>query len=191
MDQFNNYLETEGILLNTHESKPLTLLSSISLLDSANIEKKDYRFIQHRFAENNLLELSYDPSIQIDLDLTPQIQYISSLTPTSHTSSKKQKSSTIDSQYFPLIDWVVVYFAVLQYRQEKNWYNIIFSKSILQKLMQSPPFYSLICPIRYLQPQTMEDLRKLQDIIITLLKKYLAAFYKTQKEVLVEGRRIC
>ena len=54
--------------------------------------------------------------------------------------------------------------------------------------MQSPPFYSLICPIRYLQPQTMEDLRKLQDIIITLLKKYLAAFYKTQKEAwLKEG----
>ena len=182
MEQFRRFLESDGIIIDPIQK------SDDSLIIRPKIPSQDqinYTMRQKQFSNEIIVKVVLDPHINIELDLSPQVEILSS--ESKSNSNKKSKHAPanhcrISTDYFQLFNWDQIYFALLDYREQKNWYNLVFTKYDLQQIIEQNSFYTLICHPEYIAPKSMRDLQILQDIVIKLLKKYLNVFYQQEKQ---------
>lgn len=86
----------------------------------------------------------------------------------------------IEKEILDLLDWEKIHLELLEYKQEKQFHNLIFDVSILQTIMDpNQELYGLtVMRESDVKPTSLEEVSRLEELVITLLRKYIAKFYR-------------
>jgi hypothetical protein len=91
---------------------------------------------------------------------------------------------TIDHKYLDLLDWSRIYFSLLEFRILKSWNNIVFSKETLRSIVEKDQaVYSLKCLGSDIKPSKFEDIYRLEEIVVSILKRYLQSCHDRHRNV--------
>ena len=92
----------------------------------------------------------------------------------------------IPDKSLKLINWEWIYLQLLEYKQEKGFHNLIFDTDVLEKILDPDKgLYQLFVTEKsVVEPRNFADLERLEGIVLTILRKYIARFYRlTQQQV--------
>lgn len=184
-DYLNNFLEAirkEEIEFETIEIpvKPQHEEKWKDLYTLTKDEKK-------RFEEEEILRLKPDDKIYLKIDLLPKVSmYLAK-------ERKEEKGeivgiktaeikSEVESLPFPedkidILDWNRIWHEVNEYKIIRGYWNLVINKEKLRNLLLSDKCKIQIMP-DVLDVETKDDLKRLEDIAILIIKKYIEKFYK-------------
>lgn len=79
-----------------------------------------------------------------------------------------------------LVDWEKIYLQLITYKHEKGYHNLIFDTTILQKILNpNKPVYKLtVMNESEVVPTSAVELGRLEELVLTLLRKYIAKYYR-------------
>jgi hypothetical protein len=182
MDQFREYLEIERMSTENYTDIPIPIRINHEFLQEGlfypYVEKK-------RFKKEQFFELKFDDKIRpVEVDLIPKVEIIESQEQPGIGSQSEVKMKIIDHRYLDLLDWNRIYFSLLDYRTLKSWNNIVFSKEALREIIEKDgAAYSLKCLDDDIKPTKFQDIRHLEEIAVSILKKYLQSYHNYQKNI--------
>ena len=79
-----------------------------------------------------------------------------------------------------LVDWEYIYLQLLEYKKEKQFHNLIFDIDILKQILSPNEGLSELSVMDESEvvPRTQAQLKRLEELVLTLLRKYIAKFYR-------------
>ena len=172
MDQFRDYLKAEGMHTENYLDIPIRIKIENSYLEKGllvpHVDKT-------RFRKEDFFELTSDEKIRpVEVNLMPKVEIIESQDNRSIGAQSGINEKIIEHKYLDMLDWSRIYFSLLDYKVVKSWNNMIFSKEVLREIIgMDNGAYSLKCPDDYITPSKFEDLWRLEEIVVSILKKYL------------------
>lgn len=135
--------------------------------------------------------LQPDDKITARIDLRPRGTVIDGREEQTMATTTYNQPKTIDKRLMNLLDWNEIQFAILQYKNEKNWFNFIITKENLQQIIYQQK-YQLFCPDSYLYGFSnkifSETCEHISNIIILILKKYFERFYVQRRNAWEKGK---
>lgn len=182
MGIFRDILEKEGLDTDTYEEISIPIKVEDKYLEEGlfvpYVDKK-------RFRKEDFFEVTSDENIkQVEVDLMPRIEMFESQDNSGIGAQSEIKPKRIEPQYLDMLDWSRIYFLLLEFKVEKSWNNMIFSKDMLREIMEKDNGeYSLKCPDDYINPTRFEDLWRLEEIVVSILKKYLQGVHNRHRNV--------
>ena len=129
-----------------------------------------------QFWREDAITLSADPAIKPVVDLLPRIQITESQQRSRHEDAGEPEARSIAERLLPVFDWDRMYFGVLEHKALKEYWNIHIPREVLRAIISSA-CYTLHCPPSQIEPKTMPEVRKLEDVVLVILKKYLDTYY--------------
>jgi len=180
MEQFREYLKTEGLSTENTVDIPIPIkIEDDYLKERLLVPCVD----KNRFKKEQLFELCFDEQInRVEIDLVPRIERIESRAQEGISAQSGSNPRIIDHKYIESLNWSHIYFALLEFKTQKEWSNMIFSKEVLREIVKKDSkAYILRCPHEYTQPGTFEEFQRLEGIVISILKKYLQKSYNRCK----------
>ena len=136
-------------------------------------------------------EVAKGECVKLDVDFrakithaTQRVEIIGSSSQTGIQSgqAKAGRQRTIKSEILEWVNWEKIYLQLLEYKQEKKLHNLIFDTAILRQILcpdQDPSLYELhVMNETEVMPKTREELERLEELILTLLRKYVTKFYR-------------
>lgn len=186
MDQFKQFLEDEGLPTNDSDWDEFELpilpvanlrgkkLKYLKVKDGCDFKKDETVVIKAGMLNNLLVTLDYYPKIQAMrsagrksiLDEINATLYKAKLTP----------------EHLAFVDWNKIYFALIDYKNERSWYNLCISPEDLREIALDNSWYTLFIP----EPQMLftdfgSQTALWHDILVTLLKGYVEKVYNNAK----------
>ncbi len=177
MAQFRNLLRREGVETDYEEV-------NVPLKINADFLAQDLRVPRlpegERFQEKKSVVLGVDKHIEVTTNLLPQVE---SVTGASETIGQVQGENQAHKlrQLLPLLNWQGIYFDLLVYRREKGYTNLTFSLDTLRAIMREINIH-LICLDNHLKPYNMTGSNPIQDIVLTVLRKYIKSYYNHRRQ---------
>lgn len=182
MDQFVDYLNNEGMPEEREIDIDIPIkIDNEYLKEELLVPDIDKR----RFRKEEFFEVAFDNKIRpVEVDLIPKIEIIESENTKGISAQSVTNSQIIDHKYLEMLDWSHIYFELLEFKVEKSWNNMIFPKEVLKEIIEKDSqAYSLKCKSDEINPTNFEDLWHLQDIVVSILKKYLQSVYNRHKNL--------
>ncbi|WP_045213665.1 DEAD/DEAH box helicase family protein [Desulfonatronovibrio magnus] len=182
MQQFKDYLEEEGlpseieeIVLPVVKNLGKVKLKIPSVADGVDF-KKDKRITLEHPPES----FSRRP---VTLDWYPRIQaLVAKGIAGGLGDGQKNEIRGLTDQHLAFIDWDEVFFELVRYKNDRAWYNFNLAKDNLQSLVLKGGWYKLLIPQDDIDPVSFDNIRRCQEVVIALLKKYCERFYGYKKE---------
>jgi hypothetical protein len=81
-----------------------------------------------------------------------------------------------------LLNWERIYFDLLQFRRLKGLHNLSFTVETLREILEHGNYYIVLSSDDQLAPRRFTDLRRVEDIALSVLKKYITAFYDRRRK---------
>lgn len=193
MEDFRKFLEIEDvkqpeeIRLKIHKRFDMVKdkkLQVIQIPKNKNFQKQSKRLILDK--PDNVVNGfgEYLSKHSISIDCRSKVQAI--LSDKEHHFNSNDEENCIESNLISCLNYARIYSELLQYKNEKHFYNIIIDKSKLQEILQYKigykAWYSLIIPKNYLKINTYKDLENLTDYAIIALKRYMDRFYMYHRQ---------
>ena len=129
---------------------------------------------------SNMVDLCPDESIDgIEINMTPIIESFSSV----ENNQNKARAPGIPIDIHPFLDdmdWDMIYFKLYDFKQQKMFYNLYFSKEILKKIIEVGN-HRIVSNIDW-QINTIERLKSIEDVCVQILQKYVMIFYNRDKK---------
>ncbi len=183
MKAFKEYLKDEGVPTDEIETFVLPLIydntyktKKLKVLD-IRADKKD------RFKVEEKLDLEYVQTTTIHKrvvhSLYKPVDEIASL---SKSGNKLELTvAKLEDAHLSFISIDNLFFALQQFKNEKGWSNLNISKTNIQELLRTNDWYNLYAPEKVMEISSFKRLAYFEQIMITLLKKYMKAFYEYEK----------
>ena len=179
MAQFRDYLMREGV--PTEEPVQMELPIKPNLDHLANrlfipdIQPYD------EAAEGQCVPLEVIPGIYAT-HTTQSIEIIGSSSQTGIRGERAQAAheTTIPVKSLKLINWENIYLQLLEYKHEKSYTNLIFDTDILKQILNpvQPAYKLTVRNESEVIPTTLIELERLEELVLTLLRKYISKFYR-------------
>jgi hypothetical protein len=191
MVQFREYLKQEGVTEFEEVIIPVRV-------------EKD--FLKHNlqvlrlpangvFEEQQGVALGLDKDIQVTLDLRPKLEVAKSADNKQAGETSGENKAQAFQQLktsgenkaealkglISLLNWERIYFDLLQFRRLKGLYNLSFTVETLREILEHGN-YIVLSSDDQLAPRRFTDLRRLEDIALSVLKKYITAFYDRRRK---------
>jgi hypothetical protein len=180
MAQFREYLEREGV-----ETEPAIELPLFTWINEPALRK---RLVVPRvpedkaFHEQKQLVLGHDSKVSVWVDLSVRVQALESRANGVHTATVQSGvERRIPEESLALVDWEQVYLDLLDHKTHKGWHNLVIRPETPQQLIRQMN-YTLIADEATVRPRTFGDLRRLQEAVTAILRKYMDTFYRRQRE---------
>jgi len=187
MAQFKEYLEKEDMDLNDsirefrlpvvsrfHDVKDK--LKVIKVKDGINFKKQSKRPILTT-PWDGFMDNLVKNKIKIDYNATVQ-----SLTSTRSEDVKYQKDEAVlEPHHIAFLDVDKLYAELLQYKNQKAYYNISIEKSFLPEILKTKGWYTLFVPKALMEIDSFDKIGRINDICVMLLKNYLDRYFKYHK----------
>ncbi len=135
------------------------------------------------FERNQQFVLTREQIVPVKVDLLARVESEDSNRYRGLEADTKIDPVAIDPRYLGVIDWDAIYFALLKHKSARSWKNMIFTKALLQEIIGDPNCYTLYCAKDIVNPHSFEDVQKLQNAIVLILKKSIQVAYNRQKSV--------
>lgn len=133
-----------------------------------------------QFYEDKVLKLCIEKNIFFTLDLLPSISAYTSTERKNIDTKKinlKPSSIKLDSKIIDLFDWDRIWEEIYNFKIVKGYWNLVLERKTLKDLLLSDRYTILATP-EVLEIKKQEDLKRLEDISILVIKKYLDRFYR-------------
>ena len=183
LEQFREFLIEEGIEVESRLNIPLPIrINKEYLKEGLLIPHVDRRL----FKREELFNFIIDEEICADVDLMPKVEVEDSRRHSySLEAETESQNQIINPCYIDALDWNRIYFALLEMKIQKNWYNFVFGVHNLKEIIEKQLYY-LKCPESLLKPTNYEGLRDIENVAIAILKKYLQKYYDKRRNLWVK-----
>ena len=178
MAQFRDYLMREGV-----PTEEPVLLELPIRLNTDHLEKRLYTLDVQPYstaAKGQCVPLEVIPGPTIT-HTTQSIEIIGSSLQTGIQGGSAQAAheTTIPDKSLKLINWEKIYLQLLEYKHEKGYTNLIFDTEILKEILnpEKPAYKLTVMNESEVMPTTLIELDRLEELISTLLRKYISKFY--------------
>ena len=183
MAQFRDYLMREGIEFDEPIQMEIPIVSNENFL------------VRRLFVPN---VLPYDEaakgqcvplSVNINAYITHATQIVEVIGSSTQQDIRGSRSTAslerkIPEESLKLVDWEKIYLHLIEYKQKKQFHNLIFDTQILQKIMEpEQELYGLtVMAESEVKPTSLEEVARLEELVITLLRKYITKFYRITQQ---------
>ncbi|MBT4208220.1 DEAD/DEAH box helicase family protein, partial [Candidatus Woesearchaeota archaeon] len=181
MKAFKDYLKDEGVPTDERVEFVLPVLydktyksKKLKVLDLQ--EGKDFK----REVKLNLEYVSTSAiHRKVILSLYKQVDILESKS----SSGRKLElnSEILQTEHLSFVSIDNLFFALQQFKNEKNWSNLNISKVDIFNLLGRGDWYKLFIPKDDMKINNFKNLSNFETIMITLLKKYMKSFYEYKK----------
>ena len=141
-----------------------------------------------KFEEEKILRLEFDDKIYFTLNLLPKVsRYLAKERKEEKGEIVGIKAAEIKPEVEPLsfpkdkidlLDWNKIWQEVNKDKMLKRYWNLVIDKERLRNLLLSNRYKIQALPEVLEEVKTQEDVRRLEDIAILVIKKYIEKFYK-------------
>jgi len=181
MKAFKDYLKDEGVPTDERVEFVLPLIyderyktKKLKVLDLK--EGKDFK-------REVKLDLEYVQTTAIHkkvvLSLYKQVDELASK---NKSGDKLELNSEIlQDTHLSFINSDNLFFALQQFKNERNWSNLNISKENIEKILQANDWYKLLIPKDNMNVYSFKNITNFETIMTTLLKKYMKSFYEYKK----------
>ncbi len=186
MAQFRDYLEREGVATEGLLELPLFIRPNEDFLNKGLVIPRvdDGR----DFSANTAVVLEPDPNVrQVSVDMSAKVHRLDS----SKDGPMDAKASAGAEVLIPparlaLVDCESIYLDLLEYKMQKGWENLLVQpdapRKILEYRRESGALYSLRAEDAVVNPQSLADLKRLQEAATNIVRKYADALYWHRRE---------
>ena len=192
MQKFKEFLEEEGLPKNDSNWQKISIpakvnntmlennLKLIQVKEGENFKSKIKLNLQYDslVMSNGLIELDWYPKIQVLVDSNARV-----------VQQANRREQSLAEHNFAFADWNKIYFALQNFKFEKHWYNLSIELSSLKNIIKRNDWYRLLIPSRELEFKSLKQVVIWEEIIISLLKKYIERYYNYNKN-LFDSERI-
>ena len=183
MRQFKEYLEEEG--LPTDNNRLEFVLPVINNLGSAKLrmirlkEGIDFK----KDGPKPQLDAPPKPLLQypVVLDWYPKIQAQRSKGVQSSNTIATKEEGKLTREHTAFMNIDDMYFELQRFKNERSWHNLNLSKEAITQLLEKDSWYRLFIPKDELTMTNFRRVRMWQEIMVTLLQKYIDKYYKFRK----------
>ena len=130
--------------------------------------------------EQELFKLEPTEDLEIKLDLIPRAQIIDGRGDQTLTSTTTQTPRIIRKEILDILDWDDIYYRILEYKDEREIFNIAITKDALKKIIYHAK-YKLLCDTELIEPKSFEAIEQTTDIVVLILQKYLNIYYSKKR----------
>lgn len=186
MEQFKQFLEEEGLPSNDSDWEEVDL----PVLPVADLIGKRLKYLRIRKGcdfkkdEKVVIKQGMLANAPVTLDYYPQIQAMRSAgrkSPLDETNASLNQE-TFTPGHLAFIDWNEVYFTIINYKNERGWYNLCVSPEDIREIAMDSSWYTLLIPERQMQFTDFGSQTAMwQDMLVTLLKSYVEKAYNNAK----------
>ena len=179
MAQFRDYLTREGIELDDPIQLEIPIVSNENFLERRLFVPAIQSY--NETAKGQCVPLS----VNIDAYITHTTQIVEVIGSSSQEGIRGSQSTAalerrIEQESLDLLDWEKIYLELLEYKEKKQFHNLIFDVGILQTIMKpEQELYGLtVMEESEVKPTSLEEATRLEELVITLLCKYISKFYR-------------
>jgi len=190
MQQFKEYLEEEGVktevdfeefilpVIPNYQKRKLKL-KVIRLKGGINFkkqgEKPELSKPEGTVPSNQKLILNWYPKIQFknSKEIAGKVREVQAVKP---------NETRFESHHIAFMNMETIYFEMQRFKNERAWYNLILSKERIAELLNDESWYVIQIPERELEFSGFEQVKRWEEIAITLLKKYCEKQYLNAKK---------
>lgn len=186
MTQFEEYLKKEDMESNDSQEFKLPVVSRFSnVKDKLKVIKVkegiDFKKQSKRMAltppSDGFMDNLVRNKVRIDYNAT-----IQSLTSTKGEDVNHQKDEVIlQPRHLAFLDPDKIYAELLQYKNQKAYFNISIEKASLPEILKLKGWYTLFIPKALMEIDSFDKIGRINDISVMLLKNYLDRFFKYHK----------
>ena len=184
MELFKMILQEEGLPANDSDFIDVT----VSVMPTVDLSGKRLKYLKVKEGKDFKKEVVVDlnthgiGSSQIVLDYYPRIMAFRSNQKSKDTGYGNQHKAILNKEHLSCLDWNKIFFDIINYKNERSWYNIDISLERLKYLAYNPTWYCLYIPEYDMQFTDFGRCVLLwQEIITALLKLYLERTYNNAK----------
>ena len=178
MTQFRDYLTREGIELDDDIQLEIPIASNKSFLERR-------LFIPTAPSYDEAAKGQYVPlAVNIAAYITHTTQIVDIIGSSLQQGIRSSRSTAtlerkIEKESLELLDWEKIRLELLEYKQEKQFHNLIFDIQTLKEIMNpDQELYGLtIMAESEVKPTSVEEVTRLEELVIILIRKYIAKFY--------------
>jgi hypothetical protein len=133
------------------------------------------------FTHNVVVAARVEDAVRVTLDLRPKMEVAESAkrADESGPTGGEDRAERL-REYAVLLNWEQIYFDLLDYKITEGLSNVSFTSRVLRDII-SRGHYRLYCNDRQLPTACFGDLRRIGNVTITLLRKYLARLYDHER----------
>ena len=179
MAQFRDYLMREGIELDDPIQLEIPIVSNENFI--ARRLSVPTALPYHENAKGYCVPLA----VNINAYITHATQTVEIIGSSSQEGIRGSRSTAalerkIKKESLDLLNWEKIHLELLEYKQEKQFHNLIFDTQILQTIMEpEQELYGLtVIAESEVNPTSLAEVTRLEELVITLLRKYIAKFYR-------------
>ena len=178
MERFRDYLIREGVPIE--EPIQLTIPIRYNTIHLANRLYVPTVAPYHQAAKGQCVPLEVLPSAVV----THTTQTVDIIGSSSQRGIQRERMVAALQKQIPetslqLVDWEKIHLQLLEYKQEKGFHNLIFDTEILKRILSpNEDLYELsVMGESEVVPTSLAELERLEGLVLTLLRKYIAKFY--------------
>jgi hypothetical protein len=187
MEQFREYLETEGI--NTDpEWETITVPALPTLKDLPSKKLKIVRVPENldfkRDAPRPQLELQPDLIKRgvVRVDWYPRIEAMNATGKKTVPLMGQKKPNSLSQANIAFLNREALYLRLQQFKNERGFFNLSLGRATVDALLSDHSWYELLIPEEELQPGSFQRVRVWQQIAEALLMGYCERLYKFRKQ---------
>ncbi len=137
--------------------------------------------LEKKFEEEEILRLEIDDRIHYTVDLLPKVSIYLAKERREEGMKSEEIKPKVEGLRFPedkidLLNWERICQEILEFKALRNYWNLVFEKDTLKNLLLSDRYDLLSLP-EILEVKSEEDLKRLEDIALLVIKKYIDLFY--------------
>ena len=184
MAQFRNYLEREGVASAGFREWALPIRPNAELIGKGLIAPRPPA--GRHFAEEENVFLQVDHAARVSLDLSTKIHLLESkATGVKEAEFQSGQDRPVAEATLALLDWQQIYLELLAYKEQKGLNNFALKPQTAHEIMSNADpvrLYALTADDAILYPHNYRGVMRLQEIVVSILRKYMDRYYRVQQE---------
>ncbi len=189
MAQFHEYLTREGVPTETPVQLVVPIQRNEDFLARRLYLPKVNNYEQG--AKGECVPLQPDSNAYI----THRTQLVSIIGSSSQTGIQTHEAGAALERQIPetslkLVHWEKIHLQLLEYKQEKQFHNLVFDTETLKQILKpDEQLYGLtVMHESEVVPTSLAEVARLEELVLTLLRKYIAKFYGNVRKQWSENR---
>jgi len=135
-----------------------------------------------KFEEEEILRLEIDDRIYFTIDLLPKVSiYLAKERKKEGIKVEEIKTEVKEFRFteelIDLLDWERIWQEVYDFKIVKGYWNLVLDRGVLKNLLLSDRYKIMTLP-EALEVKSEDDVRRVEDMVLLVIKKYLDLFYR-------------
>lgn len=183
MAQFRDYLEREGVEVEGHIEFSLPIRRNEPFLKKGLVIPQLPEGTE--FTRHCDFCLASDPAARVTVDMSIKAVSMESTAGGLRTVTMAAgQEYVIPSESLAFLDWDDLYLALLEYKEQKGFDNLVVRPEDLPAILEEDDsrLYRLVADESVVRPESFAGVAKLRDAVLSILRKYMEKYYRVRQE---------